>query len=736
MKKRDQIKKVAGVILLALFLLTTSIPITMGEDTYEIRIWTDQEYYYPGEQVLITIQLLKNGEGYPGGVCPEVRDPFDTMIYGGMCYGTDEYGFLYITDFFLDPGAMLGTYLIYVHGFADSWEGYETKTFEVVSETIVAEANGPYQGNVGEPIHFFGDVTGGKPPYTWYWEFGDTGFSYDRNATHTYTNQGTFDALLTVTDQGGRSDSDPAVVIVQSVEYDLSVFTHKPFYFSGDKVLIYGYLTQGGEGLVGQIKITVKNPAQTTVFSDNVPTKETGYYEDVFKLPADAMVGEYTLFVEEEKFEVMNATSFDVYSSRITVDAHGPYEAIINRDIQFIGDAIGGLQPYSWYWDFDDDTNATIQNPTHSYETAGTYTVTLRVNDSYGHIGIDTAQVTITNPVQGNHTVLLEEGTATWCVNCPAVAQILHEMYESGEYDFYYVTLVDDKNQIADERLVNDYNILGYPTVFVDGGYSVVFGDQARTVFEDAIQAASARTVPNINVNLETSWNETTNTIETSVIIQNYDQVPYEGRLRVYLTEINSRWSDNCGNSYHYGFLDYLINEDITIPAGGEIIKLDSTDASGLYPSNLEVIAGVFNATAHDGYANPPDGNRFDAYYTDATVGKRVKEGNLPPEIGFITPKCGRFHFLGKPIFTMPNLNTFLLGRTNITVAAHDDSAIEKVEFYLDGDLKKTLTSEPYEWIWKTPSLFKWKHTITAVAYDDDGQNTTSSIDVSALIFF
>lgn len=40
--------------------------------------------------------------------------------------------------------------------------------------------------------------------------------------------------------------------------------------------------------------------------------------------------------------------------------------------------------PSSWGWDFGDGRTSTTQNPTHTYLAAGTYTVTLRVNNANG----------------------------------------------------------------------------------------------------------------------------------------------------------------------------------------------------------------------------------------------------------------------------------------------------------------------------------------------------------------
>ena len=40
--------------------------------------------------------------------------------------------------------------------------------------------------------------------------------------------------------------------------------------------------------------------------------------------------------------------------------------------------------PTSWQWDFGDGGTSSVQNPTHEYTTAGTYTVSLTVSNAYG----------------------------------------------------------------------------------------------------------------------------------------------------------------------------------------------------------------------------------------------------------------------------------------------------------------------------------------------------------------
>lgn len=338
------------------------------------------------------------------------------------------------------------------------------------------------------------------------------------------------------------------------------------------------------------------------------------------------------------------------------------------------------------------------------------------------------------------HTVFVEDGTATWCSNCPVAEDILHKTYNSDNPDFYYVSMIDGENGKAHQRLYNDYNVLGFPTIFIDGGYRVIMGsNNFESVFKEKISAAKSRDTPALHMNVTATLNESRDQMKIHVFIENYETKKYAGHLKVYLTEINSALNNYEHNPYHFGFLDYIINEGITIDAKDSTSKDKTWDVSSLDPDNLMIIATVFNQEGYRTYSDPPSNKQaFTAYYADATNGTlAVESGNLPPEVGITSYQKGKIYLNDKLFlkFLYKNSylkNTILIGKATIKAYAKDDSKIEKVEFYIDNDLVATFTSGPYEWKWTKTTI--GRHTLKVIAYDNTGKTATDSIEIVAFI--
>ena len=341
------------------------------------------------------------------------------------------------------------------------------------------------------------------------------------------------------------------------------------------------------------------------------------------------------------------------------------------------------------------------------------------------------------------HTVFIEEGTATWCNVCPSTAEILHDLYDPDDPDFYYVSMVSDVNNKAQARLENDYNLLGYPTVFIDGGYEVAMGKKEKSVYRDKISSAASREVPRLYLNVDTEWNESREELTATVTVKNKEAKTYKGHLRGYITEINSRWSDWEGIPYHFGFLDYAINKPVEIEMHGEETfsekwQVGTSGYSNVYPENLFVIAVIFNSESTQKFSDPPDNEHpFDSHYADATNATRVVEGALPPSVGICWPKSGRYCLLGFCNEKLKTLSkkTVLVGRTTIRVCLEGDLKVEKVEFTVQGRIRKiqaTVEEAPWEWTWRKFAF--GRYTISVKVYDEEGRIATDSMEVIAFI--
>ena len=67
----------------------------------------------------------------------------------------------------------------------------------------------------------------------------------------------------------------------------------------------------------------------------------------------------------------------------------------MGESIQFQGSASGGLEPYSYLWDFGNGDTSEDQNPVYTYDEIGTYDVTFTVTDSAQQVADDQTTATV-----------------------------------------------------------------------------------------------------------------------------------------------------------------------------------------------------------------------------------------------------------------------------------------------------------------------------------------------------
>lgn len=246
-----------------------------------------------------------------------------------------------------------------------------------------------FLGNyLGAPSIFTALPTGGTGPYTFLWNFGDGGISPDSVASHQFSGTGLYPVTVTATDSKGctANCNIPMNIVV-------------------------------APQVVADFAFTLQTACGTTTvqFSDSSTGNVISWYWDFGDGDTSTQQNPTHVYTDAGTYTVMlvasNGVNFDTTYAPNAVTVEALPTAGINA-VQRIGcepfmvqyqDASPGAT--AWSWDFGDGgTPSTLQNPTHLYANAGTYTVTLTVTN-----GISGCTSTVTEP---NYIVVNPSPTA------------------------------------------------------------------------------------------------------------------------------------------------------------------------------------------------------------------------------------------------------------------------------------------------------------------------------------
>jgi hypothetical protein len=235
------------------------------------------------------------------------------------------------------------------------------------------------------------------------------------------------------------------------------------------------------------------------------------------------------------------------------------------------------------------------------------------------------------------HNVFIEEGTTTWCPNCPNAAEALYSLYNNPEYSFYFVALVSDQNPRAQNRFWGHYRGTAIPTIFIDGGFNQTVGSgttpqQTELLYSPLIESAGARIVHPLELTTNVTGHGDA-TLDITVTVKNTGSTPYFGYVRSYVTEKVSRWINNNGNPYHFGFLDYAIKKVVFLqPQTSRTFTMTWDGAAqhgnltfpDIADDNIMVITAVAHWQPHLVAKVEYIGTHF-AFYVDQTTGATVQ---------------------------------------------------------------------------------------------------------------
>jgi PKD repeat protein len=231
---------------------------------------------------------------------------------------------------------------------------------------IVLFTGTPLSLAVGSLVTFTAVATGDVS--TWGWYFGDGTYSNLQNPTHAYTSVGTFSVTVSGTSGG----------IVGTYNIPNYITTTVPT------------ITFTGSPVSGPTGSTI------TFTPVTVGTMATWYwlFGDTASSPGSApthtynTVGVYTVSVTGFVSGGSRVSSRSNYVS-IADTPTGTFQ-LSNHEVA-LGDAVTFTDatsgtPTSWLWNFGDATTSTSQNPSHTYTSVGSYTVTLTSTNVGGSV--------------------------------------------------------------------------------------------------------------------------------------------------------------------------------------------------------------------------------------------------------------------------------------------------------------------------------------------------------------
>ncbi len=271
--------------------------------------------------------------------------------------------------------------------------GKDTVTVKVtglnIAPTITASAS-PDSGRAPLSVTF--TATANDPDGTvisYSWNFGDGESSTDQNPAHTYQSEGTYNSIITVTDNEGGTGVDTVVIEVSGINIVPTV-TAAASPDSGIAPLTVNFTATANDA-DGSIVSYAWNFGDDSTSTDQNPSH---IYQNS---------GNYTARVtvtDNEGASVQDSVTIKVIALNIppTVTASAsPDSGITPLAVSFSAsgnDSDGSIVSYAW--NFGDGGTSSEQNPSHIYTSQGTYTAIVAVTDNDGATGSDSVDVKVT----------------------------------------------------------------------------------------------------------------------------------------------------------------------------------------------------------------------------------------------------------------------------------------------------------------------------------------------------
>ena len=359
----------------------------------------------------------------------------------------------------------------------------------------------------------FSDLSTGGPT-SWAWSFGDGATSTSQNPTHEYGTAGSYTVSLTTSNAGGvDTETKIGYIVVSEPPPPPPVADFSASPVSGAAPL--------------SVAFTDDSAGQPTSWSWDFGDGATSLTQNPthqYEAPGDYTV---SLTVANAGGQDTEAEADYIVVSDVPPAADFTASATTGTPpltVSFTDLSAGN--PTSWHWEFGDGGTSDVQNPVHSYESVGAYTVSLTVTSTLGtatvtrpgYISVSFSDVSPTYWAYGEIVACVQAGIVSgypdgkfhpnWSVNRDQMAAFLARAVAGGESLVPQGPASASFSDVPPDYWAYDYieyakslNIIeGYsgdqfaPTKTMDRGHMAVF--LARSIVDPTGEEGLASYVP------------------------------------------------------------------------------------------------------------------------------------------------------------------------------------------------------------------------------------------------
>ena len=437
----------------------------------------------------IDLKVTDNRSGFIPNAHLDIINTFGTTILDGYSNGEGKIPQIYVLEFSQNQTSRIEynpcTISIRGNGYLDYSEKYTFNSYtqltcqlqaHILPEAIIS--NELIENVDMDSRIFFEGIDSTGRSLSYYWEFGDTEYSYSENPSHIYTMPGAYQVNLTVTDDYDNTSMTSIIVVVENVDptaqadADMnSVYEDQAIQFDASYSLdtpsdIIYFLWDFGDG------------TQSIYVSPIHVYQNEGEYT-VTLTAMDLFDGKSTTTIY---ISVSNTEPWIIETNVTGMQYPGkPLNFTVIAD-----DTAGDVPSLEYTWDFGEGTLAHQQNVTHMFAEAGIYNVTVTVTDNNGASDSANIMVTITEPeiiASISSSLIFQDGKVFFDAS--------HELDDGS---FIYTWYFGDGSMDAWNETSHTYNQSGVfsPWLIINNGIENI------TIFLEEIVVDNVYPIPRI----------------------------------------------------------------------------------------------------------------------------------------------------------------------------------------------------------------------------------------------